>query len=150
MSNDRLNAEWDEQEGAFKPPPAPKYPHNALEGFANGCLLDLRVRLAMQMLTHSPRYAMATPSDGGTIFLRAGSAARDALDVATELLAEAETRGLVAPLPSDGELPPELRAQAKLTAGWQVLQQMEGQKFAQREADQVVPVAPRVVGPRNH
>lgn len=127
--------------------PDVKYPHNPLEGFANGCLLDLRVRMALQILTHSPMYAIVSPPPPE----HSEIVATHALDVATALLALAESRGLVDPIPDDdGELSPALRAQARRTGSFTILQQVEAQKFAQREADQVIPAAPRMVNPSKH
>lgn len=134
-----------------------KYPHNALEGFANGCLLDMRVRIAIELLKSSPIFSggvgvIAMSEDPAHAAERAPKDfASMALDVATELLRLGAERGLVDPLPADdGELSPSLRSQAKRTASFQVLQQMEGQKFGQREQDQVIPQAPgRLVNPRH-
>jgi hypothetical protein len=123
-----------------------RYPHNPLEGFGNGANLDLRVRIALNLLQHSTRYhvqangAMISPAD----------AAGDALDVAGALLEEAERRGWVAPLEEAGELSPALRAQAKRSAAFGILQQIEGSKFAQDEQARVVPMAPRVAPSGRH
>lgn len=144
----------------------PKYPHNALEGYANGCLLDMRVRFAMELLTHSPIYGRGTiatvaaktsqafPGLAGYEGVAEAPAlphllARHALDLATALLQLGAERGLVDALPADdGELSPSLRAQARRTASYQALQQKEAQAFLQREADQVVPQAASQLFPR--
>ena len=129
------------------------YNHNALEGFGAGCLMDLRVRLAIEFLKHSPMYA---PTVGlpGTLLdprcLSPAEAAIHALGVATALLDVADERGLIEPLPEDGELSPELRAQAKRNASFQALQQIEGQRFMQNETSgisRVVPMAPGMKKP---
>ena len=124
-----------------------KYPHNALEGFGAGCLMDLRVRLAIEFLKHSPMYT--SPSTDVPL-ISPSEAALHALTAATALLDIAEQRGLIEPLPEDGDLSPELRAQAKRNASFQALQQIEGQRFVQLETSgisRVVPMAPGMKKP---
>lgn len=114
-----------------------KYPSNALEGFGSGALLDLRVRLACDFLK-APLFTNVH-SDAAEARTRAAEMAGWALDLAAEVLSQAEARGWVAPLPDDdGELDPVLRAQARRTASYQALQQMEAQKFVQDEQGRVV------------
>ena len=108
-----------------------KYPHNVLEGFANGCLLDLRVRLAIEFLK------------GGVISVtEARPAAHVALDLANELMAEAERRGWVEPLPEDAVLNSAVKKQARRTGVFGATQQIEGQGVMQDEARGVSPVSP--------
>jgi hypothetical protein len=104
---------------------AVKYRHNSLDGFQYGAAFDWRVRLASEMLIHSPMF------DPPTI---EGYAAKEvaafALDVATELVALAESRGLVEPfeeLNQDGWL----QAQARRTAAYQIFQQSEGKRMTE-------------------
>lgn len=122
-----------------------RYPHNPLEGFGNGCILDLRVRLASNFLQNSPRYR--ANADGGMISPH--DAAEDALELAGELMRQAEARGWIGALDESGELTPSLRAQAKRTASFATLQQLEQSKFAQNEMGRVVPMAPGVGGGRH-
>ena len=72
---------------------APKKPlqlfDNPVDGMNNGSCTDLRLRFAMQLLTHNP--AQGTPRE----------AARYALDVASELVELALERGLLDPLDSE-------------------------------------------------
>lgn len=98
-----------------------KYPHNVLEGFSNGCILDLRMRFAMEFLK------------GGSVFGEPDADAEYALELADATFKKAEARGWVAPIPDDGELNRFVRMQAKRTARFQALQQIEGQKAMQRE-----------------
>lgn len=101
--------------------------------------MDFRLKLAVELLK-SPMFQIVPGASGEIV---TSVIAECALDVATDLVRLAESRGLLEPLPTDnGELTPELRAQAKRTASFQVLQQMEGQKFMQDEQARVVPVAP--------
>lgn len=121
-----------------------KYPHNVLEGFGTGCLLDLRVRLAIGFLNTSPLftdYVVNTP---------AAEVAAYALDMAEELLSQAQSRGWIDPLPVDGELTGQLRLQAKRTASYQALQQVEGQRAMADAASPLVPMAPGVRVPGRH
>lgn len=121
-----------------------RYPSNVLEGFGSGALLDLRARLAADFLKHSPMFGHLS-SNAPTERERAAEMSGFALMLADELLTQAEARGWVEPLPDDnGDLPPSLRAQARRTASFQALQQMEAQRFAQDEQARVVPMVPQV------
>jgi hypothetical protein len=123
-----------------------KYPINVLEGFANGCLLDLRVRMAADLLK-SPMFS-GTFNEMSQAFIEGAvnehdmfrlpeTTAKFALDVACELVALAESKGLLDPLPDDKEIDDVLRAQASRTAQYSVIQQLAGQKFAEDEAARV-------------
>ncbi len=102
-----------------------EYPHNVLEGFGNGCITDFRMRFAMDLLK------------GMDIDGNPGMVAAQALAVSAELFSQAEKLGWVTPLPDTEELDDAVRLQAKRTAQFQVLQQIEGNKFAQSEASRV-------------
>lgn len=144
-----------------QPGSAPKrYPHNALEGFGNGALFDFRVRFAMTLLASSQRYAplrvakIGDPhydalADGVAPVWSPQDAAEDALNLADALFAEAERRGLVDPITTDTTMTPELRAQATRTAQFGVLQQIEGQRYAQDEQSRVVAPAPGIQTPKH-
>lgn len=122
-----------------------KYPHNVLEGFGNGALLDCRLRLAMNLLTYSPMFASP---EAGTEPRRI---AELALEVVEELFSQADARGWIDPLPDLAEIGPELRDQAKRTAEFQATQQVHGNMIGQSlmEAGQpkVIPVNPTPRGP---
>lgn len=116
-------------------PDAMKYPQNAIDGFTNGCLLDLRVRLAVDLLK-SPMFENAT---GEPAVIAAA-----ALDLTTALMAEAESRGLVAPLPEGPELNSFVRNQAKRIGAFQFEQQMAMNELARAAQGNVVsPFGPR-------
>lgn len=128
----------------------PKYPSNVLEAFGTGALLDFRVRMAFNLLAKSPMFAglMLAQSENSGL---AKAAAALALGVADEVLRQGAAAGWVESLPeaTDVEIGEQLRAQAKRTAAYGVLQQMAGQEFLQHEqAGRVIPVAPG--GPRGH
>ena len=136
--------------GAFHEPAGEpvRYRDNAVDGFRNGALLDLRVRFAMEMLTHSPIFEgfdssrMAAPPD-------ARAHAEFALDIAIELFALAESRGLIDPLPPEGEISKELRAQANRSARFQAVVSIDHQKALREEQGGIMPVAPGFQGRAN-
>jgi hypothetical protein len=112
-----------------------------LEGFGTGALLDLRVRLAMDLLRTSPMFTNFLPlSSGESLEQAPGMLAVLALDVATALLAVSEARGLVEPLPDDDGLNRQLRLQAARTARYSVWQQLAGARVAAEEQPRVGPV----------
>ena len=109
-----------------------KYRHNVLEGFGNGCLLDLRVRIAIGLLEKSPLLGSSACADATP-----DEVAGYALDVATELLRQADERGLIEDLPEDEGLNSQVRKQAARTALYGTLQQIEGQKALADEGGRV-------------
>jgi hypothetical protein len=112
------------------------YPSNVLEGFGTGCLLDLRVRLAVDFLKSPMFEGMAVTAEE----ILPKACAWFALEVSTELLALAEARGLVEPLPDDDVLNRQLRLQAARTARYSVWQQLAGARVAAEEQPRVGPV----------
>ena len=108
-----------------------KYPHNALEGFSNGCIMDLRMRFAMEYLK-SGAIEPATPSID----------AEYALELAERFFINAEERGWVSPLTDNGELNRALRMQARRSAKFQAMQQIEAQRTMQEVNN---PNSPQVV-----
>jgi len=128
-----------------------KYPHNILEGFGNGCLMDLRVRIALDLLK-APLFANML-ADGlpnvGKVDAGQDNGVADpsdiagfALDLAAELMWDAERRGWVDTLPDDDGLNRQVRLQAARTARYQVWQQLAGTRQMQDEQNRVSPVAP--------
>lgn len=113
------------------------YPQQILDAFSQGALLDLRVRLAMQLLTNSPMFSLPVPGKDN-----AETTAGMALDVSCALFDAAEKRGMVAPLDYDGKLPGNLISQAKRLGAFQFYQQMGANEAAKETAPTVVPVAP--------
>lgn len=104
---------------------APRYPANPLTAFENGCMLDLRARLAIEFLKSG---VIAKPAGGDPYTLPAAEHARLALDLSEAFFAEAAHRGLVEELPGlDVGLSDHLQAHIARTAGAQVL----GQQCAQ-------------------
>lgn len=104
---------------------------NPLDGFRNGACLDLRVRFAMLILENNPAMTGIVVLPGEN---RAGVAARYALEVATELFAQADARGLIEPFAPMDDF---LRDHVKRATAFQI----ENQKEQQRQQDQSVRVA---------
>lgn len=124
------------------------YPNNILESFGTGAMLDLRVRMAIGFLNTSPVLSTIHSADrtGMSGEQWAKACAVFALDMATELMAEAERRGLVEPLPESDELDDKLRKQAKRSAAYNALMQIEGNKFILAEQSRVAPGFPIAPG----
>ena len=98
---------------------------NPLDGFRNGACLDLRVRFAMELLSHG-----AIGGDG----TNPKAIALAALNIATELFAEADARGLIEDF---GPMDDYLKGHVKRATEFQ----LEGQKEQKRQMDQSVHVA---------
>ena len=117
-----------------------KYPHNILEGFGIGALLDLRVRLAIDFIKTSPLVGALVNPDGSGV--TAAAVATFSLELCDELLKQGASRGWVEPLPTDSDLDDQVRLQARRTARFNVLQQAAMQEIGRDEAARVVPLAP--------
>lgn len=131
------------KDGEAEVPRGTLYPHNEIDGFSSGVMLDLRVRLAVGFLNSSPLfYGVGQVFTSPELETLPRACASLSLKLAEELLELASARGWVTPLPEDGVLTPRLRAQAKLSASFQALQQLEAQKFGSAElASAIVPAA---------
>lgn len=134
-----------------------KYPHNVLEAFGTGAILDLRVRLAVNWIQHSPAVAevakavvLGTPAHQSNDI--PAWIAHFALELADQLLEQGAERGWVEglPDPKDTKLDDQLRAQAMRTARYNVLQQILGNKAAQEEQGGIIPVAPVIQSGQKH
>lgn len=112
------------------------YPQDPINGFLQGCLLDLRVRLAIDFLK-APSFELSLSG------MKVEDAAGLALRLADEILAQGAANGWVTSIPEDGEIGPALRAQAKRNAQYQVVQQMEANKAMTAEQSSIaVPQVP--------
>src|SRR5487761_2042160 len=102
-------------------------PDSPFEGFRMGANCDMRVRLAIEILTHSPMFA-----PGKDVAATPEEAALFALDTATYLLDTAFERGLIKPF---GEVSkdPHLLAHMHRQIEWQIVSTKATQK-AQEEA----------------
>lgn len=98
-----------------------KYWGNVLTSFENGVQLDLRFRLAVDLLR-----------------ARSDLSPVQALDATTELIAVGIERGLVRPLPEDDGLSAPLRAHLRRGVRAQVHSQMASQTIAAEEQPKVV------------
>lgn len=119
------------------------YRQNVLDGFPNGCLLDLRVRLAMEVLRGPLLSNVPMTADGDDSF-HAQRLAHMALAMTTELLATADAAGLIESLPEDGNLNAPMKKQAQRIGAFQFEQQASAQRMARDEQSGVVsPFGPR-------
>lgn len=81
------------------------YPQDVLSSFPNGAVLDLRLRVALDMLRTSPALAKAAEATiDADDKLYGPKVAGLALDMADALMAQGKERGWVAPLPETGEI----------------------------------------------
>ena len=107
-----------------------RYFGDVLGSYANGVQLDLRVKLAVDFLkTPGPRLNIMPSS--------AQQAAREALDLATELLTLAAERGLMAPLPDTDELSSPMRRHIRRQVRAQIVGQVATQEIAGEEAPKI-------------
>ena len=124
-------------------------PHNSLDGFQNGACLDLRVRFAMELLK-SPMFGDMFNNVRPAITSHLPSVSQPpmishwALDIADELFAEADRRGLITPL-LDFSDDAFLQAHVERQAKFQALLQTSVQKEAQAIHDGTLKMA-RAVG----
>jgi hypothetical protein len=101
------------------------YLPNVLTAFEAGCMLDLRVRLAIE-------------------FLKTNTALTDgvqALKIASDLCDEAEKRGFIMPLPDDDSLSRPLRMHLKRQVRAQSFQQGQAAVIGKEEAPKVLTAA---------
>ena len=114
-----------------------RYLQNALDGFPNGCMLDLRVRLAVDFIRNSTLFT------GATLTNPEKDVAAYALNLSTALLELAKERGLIEPLPAGPELDEHLKVHADRNARFQVESNLAGQRYAQNlTSGLAVPRAP--------
>ena len=102
-----------------------RYFDNPLDSFRQGVVLDMRVKLAIDLLTHSP---MFTNVEG----LSTKQVTTLALDVATELVAEADRRGLLEDLDSPAAMA-RMKEHIKRSVEFQMAQASETRR-AQEQA----------------
>jgi len=100
---------------------------NTVDSFRNGACLDLRVKVAIDLLTHSPMYTAGYAAHVASGEPTTKPLATHALDVATELIALADARGLLDPLDSpEGE--ERLKAHVKRQVAFQLEMANEGRR----------------------
>lgn len=113
---------------------------NPLDSFRNGAVFDGRLKLAIDILTHNPDIG----DDGEEGESMARNTARYALDVATELFALAEERGLIRRL-DDKECANQLVGHMKRQAEFIV----EQNKATARAQERGIQVGKAVAGAYN-
>jgi hypothetical protein len=119
------------------PAVVPRYRDNAIDAFGRGACFDLRVRFAMELLTHSPIFAgsLAT-SAGGANVMAPTFLATHALDISTELFSLAERRGLVEPF-KELDQDKGLQGHARRQVAFQLFGQKENMKQQAEAGGQV-------------
>jgi len=116
-----------------------KYPANELDSFATGVKMDLRVRLAIEFLK-SPMYeGVISKDEAAPSYL-----AEHALDVAYELLKQADAQGLLEAIDDDAKLSERAIKHAKRIGAFNVHQQLGANEAAQDAQSRVVPAAPSI------
>lgn len=104
-----------------------RYFGDVLGSYANGVQLDLRVKLAVDFLK-SPWAGQHVHCD------EPAALATAALDLASDLMALAHERGLVAPLPDSDELSAPQRRHIRRSVRAQVVSQLAGPEIAAEES----------------
>lgn len=121
-----------------------KYPANPLTSFDNGCLMDLRARMAVNLLT-SPagaeivKHIVPLATDGPEWSGNIGrTVSMVVYAICENFMAEGERRGLIQPLPDENEpLSEELQAHLARHAYAQFLGSKMLQDIAQAHAPKV-------------
>jgi hypothetical protein len=119
---------------------------DVLMDFQNGCRLDLRVKLALEMLKsdqvpHEVEYS----ADGmSTRALTTKERAEYALSLAGHLIDGAAQRGWIEPMPEGSGLTYEQADHVKRMAAAGVLQGLTQQRLAEDAASGVIPVKGKV------
>lgn len=123
------------------------YLGNVLSSFETGVQLDLRVKLAIEFLkagNADGAVAYAAKDDQlQLVQLTVAEKATYCLDLATALIGEATTRGLLKELPDDDELTQSLRRHLTRNVRAQVYSQSIAQRMAAEESPMVRTVQPR-------
>lgn len=116
-----------------------KYPVPYLNALPDGCVMDLRVRLAAEILK-TPGYLRHFD------LISPGHAPRDiasgALDIAEALYAEAEKRQLIEDLPNHADLTKDELNHIRRQAAGNVIGQLHAQEVARKEQGSTVMTAP--------
>lgn len=114
------------------------YRDNEIDGFRMGALFDLRVRFALEVLTHGDLAALVGEMPAGsTPEQRGEAAARSALAATSEIVRQAEAQGLVQAFPEGGEISTQLKRHATRNARWQAEQFAAGQREQQNMAGRI-------------
>ena len=116
-----------------------EHPAPLVNALGDGALMDLRMKLAIQLLqapgflhnVFDPELAAIPPKQPPQTHHSPGSAAFLALETAEALYAQAKTRGWIEPLPVDAALPPGEVACAQRGAELQVRAQLHANKIGQ-------------------
>lgn len=136
MSETKLGGLMDKLAEPVKPR---EYPQHILDGFSQGALLDLRVRFAMQLLTHSPMFA-----SNDLVAFSAEGAAQKALQVADAVLRLADEQGWIKDFDNESPLPESLGLQAARMGAFEAFKQIGAQSALASARGVVAPAGPGV------
>ena len=106
-----------------------KYPPNPLAAFENGCLMDLRTRLAIELIK--------SPWATGAYVIAPADLASAAISTIHELFVDAEKRGWIEPLSDNGEINSAMRRHLERGVAAQLYQQEHSQKLQQEHGQKL-------------
>jgi hypothetical protein len=113
------------------------YPGNVLNALTDGCVLDLRFKLAVEFVKAG---LVPQPPEPDCVLVEpARAVAYFAFEVAQEMIAIAQERNLIAPMP-EGEIPSVVKNQIKRNAEAQALQQWHAQRVMTELAGPLAPM----------
>jgi hypothetical protein len=118
-----------------------KYPTPYLNALPDGCVMDMRVKLAMEIIK-TPGYIKIFAAQNTSDDETAKNASACALNIAEALYAEAERRQLVEDLPSHADLTKDELNHIRRQAAGNVIGQLHAQKVAASEQASQVMQAP--------
>lgn len=129
------------------------YPSNVIDGFAMGTLLDLRARIALDIL-RSPLGAALAKQEfsrphglSSDCTVNAAPIAAAICNVAQTLVGCFEDAGWARPIPEGDELNAALEKHARRLGRFQCQQQIGGNKEAQESQNRIAPVGASAVPP---
>ena len=93
-----------------------KYERGVIESFSEGAVLDLRARVALDLLKSSQSIGHL-----------------DACEIADDFVAECERRGWIKPLPADGQVDDRTRAHCERLGRVNVISQVSAQRAVAQE-----------------
>lgn len=123
-----------------------KYHQNVFQAFENGVELDLRARIAIDLLKSQ---AANLVGDTQLEDVTAKGIASFFLDLAGELLEQAQTRGWTRDLPDHGDISAPMKKHIERNVRAQLYQQTVGQRVAAENASRVSVMPAGVMPPAN-
>lgn len=127
-----------------------RYPQNDIDGFQHGALMDLRARIALDLLKSEYFHGACAihVTDRGPFPIESEVSAAIACNLAESLISAFEARGWISPLSTDPRLSEALATQGERMGRFGARQQL-GAHAEGREAANVVATPGYPVGPIN-